>query len=112
VRHQNYNIELEGTSLKVCGDDRFLFSVDLLRCLPPSGCYQVFVEVAKRNDIHQGALSALGRAVDELLSPVFECEEPTGEYRLRLERWDADNVARRFNEEASLYINQPNQLTK
>jgi hypothetical protein len=105
MRHHNYSIELEGTRLKVYGDCQFLFSVDLLRCLPPSGCYQVFVEVAKRNDMHQGALSAFGRAVDELLVPVFECEEPTGEYRLRLERWDADNVAKRFSEEASMYIN-------
>jgi hypothetical protein len=62
--------------------------------------------------MHQGALSALGRAVDELLVPVLECEEPTGERRLRLDRWKAANVAKRFSEESSLYINQPNQLTK
>jgi hypothetical protein len=110
MRHHNYKIELEGTSLKVYGDCQFLFAVDLLRCLAPGGNYQVSVEVAKRNDMHQGAKSAFGRAVDELLVPVFECEEPTGEHRLRLERWDADNVAKRFNEEASMYIatNQTN----
>lgn len=102
MRYHKYSIELDGTRLKVCGDRHFLFSVDLLRCLPPSGCYQVLVEVAKRNDLHEAAKSALSRALDELLTPVFECEGRTGEKRLHLNRWN-ENVANAFNRDASRY---------
>lgn len=109
MRYGKYTIKLDGTILTVFGDQQFLFAVDLLRCEPRSGAYRVMVEVAKRNDIHQGAQSALGRALDALLVPVVVDEEHTGEHRLRLDRWDVDNVAKRFHDEASMYINQPNQ---
>jgi hypothetical protein len=109
MRYDKYTLKLDGTMLTVCGDTHLLFSIDLRRCEPRSGLYRVMVEVANRNDMHQGAQSAFGRALDALLVPVVMDEEHTGEHRLRLDRWDVDNVAKRFHEEASLYINQPNQ---
>lgn len=108
MRYDKYTLDLTGTILSVFGDQQFLFAVDLLRCEPRSGMYRVMVDVAKRNDMHQGAQSALGRAIDALLVPVVVDEEHTGEHRLRLDRWNAD-VAKRFHDEASMYINQPNQ---
>jgi hypothetical protein len=102
MRHHTYSIALDGTSIQVYGDRHLLFSVDLLRCLPRSGCYQVMVEVAKRNDLHEAAKSALSRAVDQLLSDVFMHEERTGEKKLHLDRW-SDEVAKAFARDASRY---------
>jgi len=102
MRYHAYKIELEGASLKVFGDRQCLFSIDLLRCIPPSGFYQVMAEVAKRNDIHEAAQSALSRAIGELLTDVFVDEERTGEKKLHLDRWNAD-VANAFHIDASRY---------
>ena len=102
MRHHSYSIALDGTSIQVYGDRHLLFSVDLLRCLPPGGFYQVLVAVAQRNDMHEAAKSALSRAIDELLSDVFVHEERTGEKNLHLDRW-SDEVAKAFTRDASRY---------
>jgi hypothetical protein len=108
VRYDTYTIELTGTMLTVFGDGRAVFSMDLFTCTQPSGRYNAMVNAHKAKGLHEGAQSALGRVLSELLDPILdEGGVHSGRHRLQLDRFNAE-VANAFSRDASRYSEQTN----
>jgi hypothetical protein len=103
MRHDKYTIQLTGTILTIYGDEQTVFSVDLLKCQQSSGRYNIMVEAHGAKWLHEGAQSALGRVLSELLIPILDDDgEHSGRHRLQVCRFNVQ-VARAFSTDASRY---------